>query len=252
QITKSIHSARITQQALLPFDEQISKLFSDYFVIFRPKEIVSGDFYWIEQVEDTTFVIAADCTGHGIPGAFMSMIGTALLDRIIMVNKIFDPAEILVHLNQGIQKALKQKDTSNSNGMEVGVVTLKKLPKGKTRMVFAGAKNTMYYVQPGSHEVVKIKGDRQAIGGFFVRDHTFRNHEIVLEPAAQIYMGSDGLVDQNDIHRKKFSPKNLDVLLSRYACLPLSDQKTQLEKALNKHMEGAMQRDDILWLGIKL
>ncbi len=140
KITDSIRYAQTIQNAILPTESQLKDAFSNHFLLFRPKDIVSGDFYWLNQTEEKTFIAVADCTGHGVPGAFMSMIGSSLLDDIVSEKKIHEPAMMLEMLHIGIRMGLKQEETDNDDGMDVCLCVISKNLDGTFTVEFAGAK----------------------------------------------------------------------------------------------------------------
>jgi serine phosphatase RsbU (regulator of sigma subunit)/ligand-binding sensor domain-containing protein len=252
-IQQSIKSAETIQKAILPFASRVQQFLPNYFVLYRPKDVVSGDFYWIEQVQDKIIIIGADCTGHGVPGAFMSLIGFNLFDKIIFQQGCHDPAQILTHLQLQVAKALRQPESNNINGMDAAIVVLEKLPDGNTHINYAGARRPLYYASANNElKIEQIKGSRKSIGGHQNKEVLFENHTLSLPSNSVIYLGSDGLADQNNKQRKKFGAKKLESLLQEIVSLSLEEQKTRIEKALDDHMLGTSQRDDILWMGIRL
>ncbi len=251
-IQKSIQSAVTIQEAILPYKQKLEELLKDYFIIYRPKDKVSGDFYWLNKIENKTILIAADCTGHGVPGAFMTMIGNTLLDKIIRVWHITNPAVILERLHAEIQTVLRQNETDSVNGMDAVIVVLEKTDDQQTKITFAGAKNPLYYLPFDKGELVEIPGARKSIGGIQDTSKQFTNHIIHLPPKSMLYLGSDGLQDQNDKNRKKFGKKRLIQLLNEVAHLPLDQQRQIIEANLSKQLQETTQRDDILWIGMRL
>ncbi|OJJ23539.1 hypothetical protein BKI52_04020 [marine bacterium AO1-C] len=251
QIQQSIKAALVIQKAILPFDSLMQKIFTEHFIMYKPKDVVSGDFYWIEQVNNHTIIVVADCTGHGVPGAFMSLIGYNLLDKIILLQKCLNPAEILQHLHIQITKLLKQDQFKNNSGLDAAIVILDK-KEDHTNITFAGARRPLFYQSSTNPaQIHEVKGTRRSIGGYQNLNVRFQNHQIQLPQQKTIYLGTDGLEDQNNIHRKKFSKKRLIELFNDNAHIPLELQKKALEKQLQKHMQDTTQRDDILWMGIK-
>ncbi|WP_299466034.1 SpoIIE family protein phosphatase [uncultured Microscilla sp.] len=251
-IQKSIRSAVTIQETLLPHPQKLNELLRDYFIIYYPKDKVSGDFYWLNKVACHTILVVSDCTGHGIPGAFMTMIGNTLLDKIINTEKITSPAAILDALHTEIQLVLRQKETQDINGMDAAVVSLEQANGALTRLTFAGAKNSLFYLPKGESLLYELKGARKSLGGIQNENKQFVNHVLNLAPESLIYLGSDGLQDQNDVHRKKFGKDRLIRMLNQIALLPLSGQKEKIEEALHQQMINTTQRDDILWLGIRI
>lgn len=253
QISKSIKAANIIQRAILPHKEKLDELLKNYFIIYRPKDVVSGDFYWLNKIQNTTIFIAADCTGHGVPGAFMTLIGNTLLDKIIRVWGITLPAEILLRLNDEVRIVLRQEETKNfTDGMDMVIVSMKNIENEQVHISFAGAKNNLYYCSTKDNQVQNIKGSRKSIGGRQNDKTAYENHEITLPVGSAIYVGSDGLQDQNDMARMRFSEKRLIDVLQENCQLPLSIQQENIENTLDEYMANTDQRDDILWVGIKL
>ena len=248
QVKSSINAAKAIQNAILPLQEKIETLFSDHFILYRPKDIVSGDFYWVEELGNKTIVAAFDCTGHGVPGAFMSLVGNTQIDKIVRIAKISDPAEILTHLHTEVRNFLRQDDTDNEHGMDASLAVVEKLENRQVKITFCGAKRPLYYLEKGENLQV-IKGDRKSIGGRQNKEKPFTNKEIILAEGSSIYLGSDGLEDQNDVARKKIGSIQLFNFLSEIKELPMNEQKQHLDKFLDRHMEDTVQRDDMLLLG---
>ncbi|NJO00716.1 MAG: SpoIIE family protein phosphatase [Bacteroidia bacterium] len=249
-ITASIQYAQNIQRAILPSEERIKQYVQDLFVVYLPKDIVSGDFYWFSHIDGKTFIAAVDCTGHGVPGAFMSIIGNTLLNEIVNVQKIFDPNIILEMLHQGVRTKLRQDESSNYDGMDLVMCRLEyDLPQVK--ICFSGAKRPLYYLrQQGMDE---LRGDRKSIGGWQKEVHrTFEQQEIVLSQGDYLYLTTDGLVDNPNGRRKKFGVKRFKQIVCDNVSLPLNQVKLALLDALIDHQQGAEQRDDITVLGIKL
>lgn len=251
QVTQSIEAAKLIQQAMLPFHDRIKGYLQNYFVVYKPKDIVSGDFYWVNKVDDVVIVAVVDCTGHGVPGAFMSMIGNLLLENIVMVNKETDPQTILNQLNDQTIKALQQENSQDLNGMDISLVSLRELENGEIFLSFSGAKRPLYYYDDVHKEMKVVKGTNKAIGGRQF-DKQFEKNEITLKKDTLIYLGSDGFEDQHNENNKKIGRKRLLKELDAVHNLPMNKQKEHLESFLQHHMEGVHQRDDILLIGVKL
>jgi serine phosphatase RsbU (regulator of sigma subunit) len=254
KITDSIRYARTIQTAVLPEERALNNAFREHFVIYRPKDVVSGDFYWLLPFQNRQFLAVVDCTGHGVPGAFMSMIGHTLLYRIIKLKGIFSPAQILSTLHNEVRVVLRQRYTSNVDGMDVCLCVLEKMDEHNDlsphKITFAGAKLPLYYVTNDSLEI--LEEDRKAIGGIQSQVRMFTNKEVILQAGDTLYLRSDGIVDQNNVKRKKFSETQFSKIIEKNAHLPMKEQRTMLEEALEKHQEGTEQRDDITVLGIRL
>ncbi|OJJ17851.1 hypothetical protein BKI52_28750 [marine bacterium AO1-C] len=248
-VSQSIRSAQTIQKAILPQQDKFHHLFSDHFIINRPRDVVSGDFYWLHKTIDKTILVVADCTGHGVPGAFMTLIGNNLLDKIIIQQQIDDPAEILTRLHIEVLEVLKQKETNNNNGMDAVIITLKNHQEA-IELDFAGAKNNLLVWKDA--KLLKLDGTLKAIGGYQPKKLTFENQHISLNRGDLIFLGSDGLEDQNNEQRRKFGRQRIESLIKETCLLPLQDQKQKFETALEEFMKGVSQRDDILWIGVKV
>jgi len=249
-ITASITYASKIQAAMLPFNDKMEELLNEYFVLFLPKDIVSGDFYWIEKIDGKIFLVVSDCTGHGVPGAFMSMIGNEMLNNIIIKQKVDEPAQILAQMHKDVRFALKQDETVDSthDGMDVCICVI---DKNENKLTFAGAKRPLYYVQ--NNEFYEIKGDKKPIGGRQKEeDRTFTNNEIELQSGMMIYLTTDGYQDQHNIDQEKYGVKRFRGLLHSIADKPMEKQKNLLEKELNEFSQGEKNRDDVAVLGVRI
>ncbi len=252
-IKSSIKSAYVIQQAILPHHEKLDELLNDYFYLYLPKDIVSGDFWWVNEVEGKTFIATVDCTGHGVSGAFMTMIGNTLLDKTIRLRGIHNPAEVLEIMHEEVQIVLSQKENQNNNGMDMSVICLESMSKDEILVTFAGAKQTIYYTDTENKaQIFELKGTRKAIGGIQNESISFENQTITLKKGSWIYTGTDGLPDQNNVQRKRLGEKRLKELILQYHHQPAEIQKEAFEQALYAHMSQTEQRDDILWVGFRL
>lgn len=247
-IGASINYAQRIQQAMLPDEAAIRSLTSEYFILFRPRDIVSGDFYFFTQVGDDTFVAAADCTGHGVPGAFMSMIGNDLLHQAIE-SGLRDPADILSSLHEGVRRSLRQRETQNQDGM---TISLCRINQKDRELAFAGAKQGLFLVRNGEAEF--FKGSRHEIGGM-ERSVTraYQTLTFPLEGDLRVYLYSDGYPDQIGGERnRKLRSKPFRALLQEGAKLPWGAQRERLVRHLRQWMGEERQLDDILVWGMCL
>lgn len=253
-IRGSIQYALTIQSAILPIKDVIEQIY-DLFVIYRPKDIVSGDFYWFHHFDDMkkTMVAVIDCTGHGVPGAFMSMIGNRLLNEIIIEKKVLNPAEILEQMNTGITKALKQDKTDNNDGMDVALCSIDHLPNNTYEITFCGAKRPLFFYKKKEEILDSLKGVRRSIGGARKKrvNILFEVENVTLQSGDTIYLSTDGLIDQNDMERKKYGSPRLIEILQRIASAEMKQQKKLLEADLELHMRDCEQRDDITFLGLR-
>lgn len=241
--------ARRIQEAILPETAIITRSLPDSFIIYSPKDIVSGDFYSFAQKKGKTILCVADCTGHGVTGAFMSMIGSSLLNQIVNEIGITHPAEILDHLNTGIKHALKQKETEINDGMDIAVCTF---DSQTLKMQFAGANRPLWYFQNGQFK--EIKGDKLAIGGFRIQQEiSFSSHEVQFQKGDTIYLFTDGFVDQfGELSGKKLLSKNFREYLSILQPLTMQEQEIKLSEFFNEWKGHVTQIDDVLVMGIRI
>jgi len=251
-ITSSINYAQTIQTAILPVQENIDNQFEN-FIIFRPKDIVSGDFYWYSEIEKYIYIASLDCTGHGVPGAFMSMIGNTLLNEIVNSKRILETNNILTKLDELIKISLRQENSSNTDGMDVCFCRIEKT-ENSTIVNFTGAKRPLLVYKQGDIEIESIKGSRKSIGGNLRKRNIedFSVQEIVFENMGIIYLSTDGFCDQNDVERKKYGSVQLCNLLINNIDKPMNEQRIILEESLDNWMSGEKQRDDISMIGIKL
>jgi ligand-binding sensor domain-containing protein len=252
RISQSIRAAKTIQEAILPFDALLQQMLKDYFIIYRPKDVVSGDFYWASQIHNTRILAAIDCTGHGIPGAFMSLIGFAILNDIVNVNQITEPAKILEVLRHSIRDTLQQEKTGGRNGMDMVLVTLEETAHQQTKVCFAGAKRPLWYIEKNSVSTEALSGSNVSIGVEYLKKRFIQNHVLTFESGTLLYLSTDGFPDQNDAQRKRFGSQALMNLLYQHHHLPLVAQQQALEEKLDLYMKGTNQRDDILLMGILL
>lgn len=252
EITDSINYAKNIQTAFIPSEEKFKAAFKDSFVYFKPKDIVSGDFYWVYQKDDITFYVTADCTGHGVPGGFMTMLGLSFLDDIIIRQHIADPAEVLNELRDRIIHTLGQSGRigENKDGMDITVCRLDRLKK---ELVFSSANNDVYIISTnstGEKELVEYKANRQPCG-FHHLNTPFTAHTIPLKEGDCIYTFTDGYADQfGGPKGRKFRYKPFEQLLFENSHLSFADQKKQLTTTGEEWRGKLDQVDDILVIGV--
>lgn len=251
-ITASIRYAKRIQDAILPPDEFVRKFLPKTFVLFKPKDIVSGDFYWLADKKDMVLFAAVDCTGHGVPGAFMSIVGHNLLDQIVGEHGITEPAKILNELNKSVSDTLRQsytEDNSVKDGMDISLCCFNR----KTNvMEYAGAYNPLWLIRNG--ELTEIKADKFPIGNLKAGENKkFTNHSIPLEKGDTLYIFSDGYADQfGGPQGKKFKYSAFKQLLLDNQNLSMEEQGELLEKEMAKWQGSIEQVDDILVIGTRL
>ncbi|NOZ35471.1 MAG: SpoIIE family protein phosphatase [Chlorobi bacterium] len=248
-ITASINYAKRIQEAMLPLKERITAGLPENFILFKPRDIVSGDFYWYAEKNNKIIYTAVDCTGHGVPGALMSMIGGQILTTLVNANGITKADVILEKMNDYVIKALKQeKEGLSQDGMDMALCVIDKTNK---TVEFAGAKNPLVYITNG--ELKQIKASRSGIGGYQSEAKDYNVDIIHYESPTWFYMFSDGFQDQfGGPKNRKFMIKRLKEVLLDIHYKPMEEQHEILSKIIEKWMENTPQTDDIILLGFKL
>lgn len=273
-IMASINYAKRIQHAILPLEENIRQSLEDFFVLWKPKNIVSGDFYWFysfpvgsdqgqvnskepnstlttDHLPLTTILAAVDCTGHGVPGAFMSMIGSQLLNEIVIERQIWQSNRILEEMNRSIFRILNQQDSNVHDGMDIALCVIN---KKEQKIQFSGAMNNLYYVQNENFGI--IKGDKHSLGGKQLRDKIFFTaHDLKIENEIMIYLCSDGYQDQfGGKEDTKFGVKRFRELLFQISSKPLEVQKQILEETIETWILPSQQEliDDVLVIGVRI
>ncbi|MCK4664097.1 MAG: SpoIIE family protein phosphatase [Bacteroidales bacterium] len=249
EITDSIHYASRIQESIIPSDEIISGILNDYFILYKPKDIVSGDFYWIGKHSNKVIIIAADCTGHGVPGAFMSMLGTAFLNEIINKENKTSPDEILNILRNNVVKALKQEgeESKSKDGMDVAILTL---DTGTNKLEYAGANNPFYLIR--NKELIETKANKMPVA-IYLKMEPFTKHEIELQTGDSLYIFSDGFADQfGGPKGRKFMYKPFKKLLIEMQGKPMCEQKEILDKTFEDWKNDNEQIDDVLVIGVSI
>jgi serine phosphatase RsbU (regulator of sigma subunit) len=249
-ITASINYASRIQRAMLSDPAEIKELTKSCFILYKPIEIVSGDFYWFNKRNDNFFIVAGDCTGHGVPGALLSMLGISFLEEIVNNREITDSGKILDELRKEVQRALKQKGNQDEvrDGMDISLCVIN---KKKKYLQFSGAYNNLYLIR--NNELLEFAADRMPIGIFELEDSNFKKNDINILPGDLIYMFSDGYADQfGGPKYKKFKNATLKALLLDIHKLPVAKQKLLLEKEFYEWKGENTQKDDVLILGLKL
>lgn len=249
-ITDSITYAKRIQTAMLPVKEGLKLLLPESFILFKPKDIVSGDFYFFRKAGNTIYLAAADCTGHGVPGAFMSLIGTEKLEEAISAGN--DASAILRHLNNGIRSSLHQSDSPDSthDGMDIGLCII----DADQRIIkFAGANRPLWIIRRGASEVEEIPGTKSAIGGYTDADQLFESAEIRAVEGDTFYMFSDGYADTyGGKDGKKLKSKNFREILVSIRDMEMREQCDHLDRFIEDWKGGTEQVDDILIIGVRM
>ncbi len=254
KIFSSLQYARRIQQALLPSPAQLTETVGEHFLLYQSKDLVSGDFYWCQRAGGFRFCAVVDCTGHGVPGAFMSMIGHLLLEHIVVEKGIHDPATILTEMHRRVREVLAQDSTEgagNRDGMEIALVRI-----SANQLIFAGAHRPLWWVltdADGRPQSGLINGDPHGLGGGALEPAAieFSNHTLPLVAGLTVYLQSDGLVQQPNHLRQVFDRGRLTELLTSLHAESLSFQRRAILAAFTEFRGGAAQRDDVTILGIR-
>ena len=249
-IIASINYASRIQRAMLPDPGEIKGLKEKCFILYLPKDIVSGDFYWFNKKNNKLIVVAGDCTGHGVPGALMSMLGISFLEEIVNNRGIFESGNILNELRKEVQKALHQKGIREEakDGMDIALCVI---DMTKNRIQYSGAYNNLYLIR--NDDLMEYAADRMPIGIYDLNDKNFVSQNIPIMPGDIIYLYSDGYADQfGGPNRKKYKYPTLKNFLIKIHKLPLTEQKQKLEQEFNDWKGVNSQIDDVLLIGMKL
>ncbi len=248
-ITDSLIYAQRIQEALLPSEAYFRNHFKDSFILFKPKNIVSGDFYWIGEKGDKVFVVAADCTGHGVPGALMSMIGLKIIEKAINEDNIEIPSKILEIMNRGLEKTFSREKNIGTiihDGMDIGLCVI---DRKRRKVDYSGAFLPLYLIRDGS--LVEIMADKIIIG-MNPEGIPYTDHEIDLLEEDIFYIFSDGYVDQfGGTENKKFMYRRFRYLLLTIHGFPVNDQKAILEENIKNWMGVNEQVDDMMVIGFR-
>jgi serine phosphatase RsbU (regulator of sigma subunit) len=250
-IISSINYAKRIQQAVLPNEDYIQRGIPLSFIFYKPRDIVSGDFYWFYEIDrDNYIIVAADCTGHGVPGAFMTVIGSNLLTQIITENKITEPVLVLTELDKRITATLKQEKEHRQiiqDGMDLSLIKVNKINK---EFIYTSAKRPAIFIR--NKKIEEFKGSKNTLGGLRSGEKKFDEIKMNYEEDDMIYLFTDGYIDQfggND--NKKFMIKRLRELLLEIHQLPVAEQKQKLDETITKWIGENEQTDDILIMGIR-
>ncbi|GJM61422.1 hypothetical protein PEDI_19740 [Persicobacter diffluens] len=251
QVTQSIQYAQTMQQAFLPNEKLIGEMFEEMFLMYKPRDIVSGDFYWAKNQDHRKLVAVVDCTGHGVPGAFLSMVGMNGLNEIIEKEHALQPNEMVESLHVNIVERFNQQESRNKDGMDLTVCSFEEIGENKIKLTFVAAKQVVYFRHQG--EIHEVLGERKSIGGIYAHKVVeFGQKEVVLDKGDIVYLPTDGYIDQANPERRKFNRRRFKALLEEIQELPLATQQERLSEALTLHQKDADQRDDITVLALKL
>jgi len=251
KILDSINYAAKIQDAILPSKKEINS-YLESFILFKPKDKVSGDYYWFEEINNKVIVAAVDCTGHGVPGAFMSMIGNVLMNKIILESNITSPKEILEALNSELKNALRQDNSnpfSSQDGMDMSICVI---DKTTNTLTYAGAMNPLFLLKNGEIETLDVT--KKGVGGFeFFKNKPFTEQVIDIVKGTQLYLLSDGYMDQfGGTTNEKYNLKRFKVLLKQCESKSIEEQQSLFENSIEEWQGSNEQTDDVLVIGINL
>lgn len=250
EIVDSIQYARLIHQAILPKQRHLDRAFKESFYIYEPKDIIGGDFYWVTQIDNLSYVVLGDCTGHGVPGAMLSILGHSLLNYIILGKNILSVKEIIKELDQRVIDSfhMVSEDKFNNDWMDISICCY----NNKTKILeFAGAMQNLYLIR--NNNLFEYEGNRFPVAGWQIEDvRDYKTHELKIEKSDKLYLLSDGIYDQfGGPINKKFSKRRLKELLLSISKYEMSKQKEMILHVLDKWKGQEEQVDDISLIGIK-
>jgi serine phosphatase RsbU (regulator of sigma subunit) len=250
EIVDSVTYAQRIQEAILPARTEINQVVPLNLIMFKPRDIVSGDFYWFSQKGEESILACVDCTGHGVPGAFMSMIGNTLLNQIVNERDIVQPNLILNELNKEITNALKQDvvGSDSRDGMDISIISVN---YKKNRLQYAGANRPLYFIR--ENELIETKANKVAIGGHMQEEEkNFTNHVFDLQQHDTIYLSTDGYADQFNPSDKKLMTKRFKEILLSIQHLTMPEQEKYLAQYIDEWRGIMEQTDDVLVIGLRV
>jgi len=254
ELIDSIDYAKKIQAAVMPPEEYFHEVLNDVFILFKPRAIVSGDFYWIKQVNQYVILAAADCTGHGVPGAFMSLLGISFLNEIVQRREVTQANQVLNELRKQIRNSLRQHGQAeeSKDGIDMALCVI---DEKNNKLQYSGANNPLYFIRDnnGTPELTEYKADRMPLGYYQGRFRAFTNNDIQLKYGDVFYLFSDGFSDQKGGRdNKKFMSKNFKDLLLRIHEEPMQHQKQILDKTIADWQGDNPQVDDVLVIGVRV
>lgn len=252
EILDSINYAKRIQSAILPPMAHIQAHLNDFFVLYKPKDIVAGDFYWMESRGDKVFLAAADCTGHGVPGAMVSVICNNGLNRAVREHQLQDTAAILNKTREIVVQEFEKSEEEVKDGMDIALVALQEDVAGTIKVQYSGANNPLWVIRKGAAEIEEIKADKQPIGKFR-EAKDFSAHEVELKKGDRFYIFSDGFADQFGGDKgKKFKSSNLKKLLLQIQDVDMQEQNLRLDRAFEQWKGELEQLDDVCFIGVSV
>jgi len=252
ETTDSIKYAKRLQEAILPPLSFIKQYLPEHFVLYKPKDIVAGDFYWfyVTPKEDTIYIAAADCTGHGVPGAMVSVVCSNALNRTVKEFGISEPGKILDKVRELVIETFEKSESEVKDGMDIALLQIKKCEQSTIEVQYSGANNPLWYIE--KNELKEVKADKQPIGTY-AEQKPFTTHKLSLHKGASLYVFTDGFADQfGGPKGKKYKYKQLEEKLLANTDKGLDEQKHSLEKNFNEWKGNLEQIDDVLVIGIKV
>ena len=255
RMTESINYALTIQSAMLPNPELMATSFDEFFLMYRPRDIVSGDFYWFGELpspsgDELTIIASIDCAGHGVAGALMSMIGESLLNQIIYDKGIVEPHEVLNNMNIGVRDMLNQAHNDSQHGMDANIMVINKATR---EIQYSGAKQDLYLMDEGNSELQIVKGDRMSIGGVADIERDYTNHVFTFDSTTTFYLFSDGYRDQyGERDQKKIGAVPFKDFIKYCAPKPLIQQKKLLEDFFDDWKGNEPQTDDVQLIGFRI
>ncbi|HAA10847.1 MAG TPA: serine/threonine protein kinase [Cytophagales bacterium] len=247
-IEGGLRYAKHIQDNVLPAEHLFQRVFADYMVYYRPLNTVSGDFYWLREIDHLVVLAVADCTGHGVPGAMLSMVGHGLLNQLVSEDRVLQPRMILEGLHNGIRELFKASPLGHRDGMDISVIVWN---RDSDRLEFSGAKHRMFLVY--DQEIKEVRGDKESVAGIQSEENrSYTNRSFTLHRGAKLYLPTDGITDQfGDNKKGKFGVKQLKALIVEHAHLPMPQQLTKVEEAVASWRGTQKQIDDMTLLGIE-
>ncbi len=247
ELRESIAATRRIQDALLPKLDELQTFFADAALIYRPRDVISGDFVWYRRIGDELILAVGDCTGHGVPGAMLTVLGCNLLDRITAETGVYAPACILARLDQLIIDTLRQEHRAVSEGMDIAIIHYNRQTR---RLTFAGANRPLYHLR--ADDLTEIKGNRWGVGGYETEVKTYEEHSYTLKADDRLFLFTDGIVDQfgGPTQDRKFTARRLRQHLTESNRYPLGQSLKELELYLDAWQGSTPQTDDILVVGL--
>ncbi len=250
ELGQSLKYASYIQKALLPDEPDLKKLFPEHFLFYLPRDLVSGDFYWASKKKNILYIALADCTGHGVPGAFLSIMGISFLNQIVDRDESVSASGVLNRLREFVMKALNQTgmESEQKDGIDMALC---RIDTNTGQLQFAGAFNPIYLIK-NSNRLVEIPGDKMPIGIAAEEETSFKNHEVELKGGDMVYLFSDGYVDQfGGSEGKKYKYRPFRYLLLNICKLSMEEQKKALLENINTWKGDLPQLDDISIFGFR-